>query len=87
MAGAVCHPNRATGRGFCTVACTSTCADRAGYPTTFCVADPDDSSHGICVEKQMPQDESCRPFDDLKTVTRARFSQPAVSASVCLPPA
>jgi len=87
MAGGFCHPNAATGRGFCTVTCTSTCADRAGYPTTFCVADPDDSSHGICVEKQMPQDESCRPFDDLKTVTRARFNQPAVSASVCLPPA
>ena len=87
MPGGFCHPNAATGRGFCTVTCTSTCADRAGYPTTFCVADPADTTRGICVEKQMPQDESCRPFDDLVTATRARFSQPSVSASVCLPPA
>ena len=87
MPGGFCHPNAATGRGFCTVTCTSTCADRAGYPTTFCVADPADTTRGICVEKQMPQDESCRPFDDLVTATRTRFSQPSVSASVCLPPA
>jgi len=87
MPGGFCHPNAATGRGFCTVTCTAICADRAGYPTTFCVADPDDATRGICVEKQMPQDESCRPFDELVTATRTRFSQPAVSASVCVPPA
>ncbi|MGZ3426392.1 MAG: L,D-transpeptidase [Polyangia bacterium] len=87
MSGGFCHPNQATGRGFCSAACTSTCADRAGYPTTFCVADPANASRGMCVEKQLPQDEACRPFDGLKTATRARFGQPAVSASVCVPPA
>lgn len=87
MPGGFCHPNAATGRGFCTVACTSTCADRAGYPPTFCVADPADARRGICVEKQMAQDEACRPFDGLTARTTPRFSQPSVSASVCLPPA
>ncbi len=87
LAGGFCHPNAATGRGFCTEACTSTCPDRPYYPTTFCVADPSDATRGICVEKQIPQDEACRPFDDLTTVTRARFGQPSVTASVCLPPA
>lgn len=85
--GAFCHPNRATGRGFCTVGCTAYCADRVGYPQTFCVADPDDATRGVCVEKVIPQDEGCRPFDDLSPATRTRFSQSWVSASVCLPPA
>ena len=87
MPGGFCHPNAATGRGFCTTGCSQYCPDRAGYPTTFCVADPADGSRGICVEKQLPQDEACRPFDDLVTATRPRFGQPAVSASVCVPPA
>src|SRR6185312_2795797 len=87
MPGGFCHANAATGRGFCSQSCTTTCPDRGGYPTTFCVADPADTSHGICVEKQIPQDEACRPFDDLKMATRTRFNQSSVSASVCLPPA
>jgi hypothetical protein len=85
--GGACHPHPATGRGFCTAACTTTCADRAGYPTTFCVADPAEASRGMCVEKQLPQDEACRPFDDLVAATMTRFGQTTVSASVCLPPA
>jgi L,D-transpeptidase catalytic domain len=87
LSGAFCHPNPATGRGFCTVGCTAYCADRAGYPPTFCVADPADTARGICVEKQIPQDEACRPFDGLAARTLTRFSQPSVSASVCVPPA
>ena len=85
--GAFCHPNPASGRGFCTVPCTAYCADRAGYPTTFCVADPDDPSRGMCVEKATSQDEACRPFDQLTPQTQARFGQPSVSATVCAPPA
>jgi hypothetical protein len=86
LSGAVCHPNAATGRGFCAVSCTTTCADRPGYPTTFCVADPANRAQGICVEKQIAQDDSCRNFDDLTPHTVSRFNQPSVSASVCLPP-
>ena len=66
---------------------TTVCPDRAGYPTIFCVADPANRSRGICAEKQLPQDEACRPFDDLVTATRPHFGQPSVSASVCVPPA
>jgi hypothetical protein len=84
--GAFCHANAATGRGFCTVSCTATCADRPGYPTTFCVADPADRTRGICVEKEVPQDEGCRNFDDLRPTTATRFNQSSPSASVCLPP-
>jgi hypothetical protein len=87
LAGAVCHANAATGRGFCTVACTQYCVDRAGYPATFCVADPNDGALGMCVEKQVAQDEACRPFDGLQARTLPRFGQPSVSASVCVPPA
>jgi hypothetical protein len=86
LSGAFCHPNPATGRGFCTVSCTTTCADRAGYPTTFCVADPANRAQGICVEKQIAQDDSCRNFDDLAPHSVSRFNQPSVTASVCLPP-
>jgi L,D-transpeptidase catalytic domain len=87
LAGGFCHANAATGRGFCAVGCTSLCSDRAGYAPTFCVGDPADPSRGICVEKQMPQDEACRPFDGLAPRTLTRFGQPSVSASVCVPPA
>ena len=86
MAGGFCHSNAASGRGFCTAPCSMYCSDRAGYPPTFCVADPADGSRGICVEKQIPQDEACRPFDALTARTLSRFGQPAVSASVCVPP-
>ncbi|MDB4965880.1 MAG: hypothetical protein JWN44_1569 [Myxococcales bacterium] len=87
MSGAFCHPNAASGRGFCTVPCTAYCTDRAGYAPTFCVADPADRARGICVEKQIPQIEGCRPFDALTPRTLSRFGQPAISASVCVPPA
>jgi hypothetical protein len=86
VASAFCHPNPATGRGFCTVGCSLYCADRPGYPPTFCVADPSDRTRGICVEKQIPQDEACRPFDALTARTLPRFNQSSVSASVCVPP-
>jgi hypothetical protein len=87
MPGGFCHPNRATGRGFCSVPCSSTCVDRPGYPTTFCVADPVDASRGMCVEKQIPQNEACRPYDELHPRTLGRFHQAGISASVCVPPA
>jgi hypothetical protein len=80
-----CKPNAYSLRGFCSARCTSTCADRAGYPPTFCVADPDQPSLGMCVSKVLPQNQDCRSGDHLVPAPRTRFHQPAVSATVCLP--
>jgi hypothetical protein len=82
--GGFCKQNRYSDRGFCSARCTSTCADRAGYPSTFCVADPDDATLGICVPKMIAQDQDCRPYDHLVARTLKRFHQ-TVQASVCVP--
>jgi hypothetical protein len=84
--GGFCHANKLSGRGYCSARCTSTCADRAGYPGTFCVADPDDSTKGMCVPKSVLVDNSCRRYDHFKTKTGVqRFKQATVKADVCLP--
>lgn len=84
-AGGVCQPNPLGGRGFCSKACTSTCPDKAGFPTTFCVADPQSATAGICVAKvTAPLNSECRPSDHMIATTTKRFKQTA-SASVCLP--
>ncbi|HZS39015.1 MAG TPA: L,D-transpeptidase [Polyangia bacterium] len=85
FAGGVCKHNRFADRGFCTVRCTATCADRAGYPTTMCVADPGDASSGICVERVLPQNTGCRSLDHFVPRAASRFHQPQVRATVCLP--
>ncbi|HEY3359378.1 MAG TPA: L,D-transpeptidase [Polyangia bacterium] len=83
--GGFCKANRYSGRSFCSVRCTSTCADRAGLPTTFCVTDPDDATKGLCVPKMVAQNEDCRPLDHFVARTVARFKQPGVTATACVP--
>ncbi len=84
--GGFCHMNAYSGRGFCSARCTRTCADRAGYPTTFCVADPDDTSKGMCVAKSQLVDNNCRRYDHFVTKKSVpRFGQSSVKADVCLP--
>lgn len=83
--GGVCKTNRWGGRGFCSARCTTTCADRAGQPATFCVADPDVAGAGMCVPKHTAVDAGCRPFDHLVPATRSRPTQPSVTAQVCVP--
>lgn len=86
FAGGFCHANAYSGRGFCSARCTSTCADRAGYPGTFCVADPSDATKGMCVAKSMLVDNHCRRYDHFTARTGVqRFKQPSVKADVCLP--
>jgi hypothetical protein len=80
-----CKQNAYSGRGVCSAHCTSTCADRAGQPATFCVADADVPGTGMCVPKQNAVDFECRPYDHLVAATRARNNQPSVTASVCIP--
>jgi hypothetical protein len=84
--GGMCHMNAYSGRGFCTARCNRTCNDRAGYPPTFCVADPSDTSKGLCVPKSVLIDNNCRRYDHFVPRTGvARFKQPSVKADVCLP--
>lgn len=84
-AGGLCKHNPWSERGFCTARCARTCADKAGYPTTFCVTDTDDATQGMCVPKVLATNEGCRPYDHFQPETMARFGQPSVAASVCLP--
>ncbi len=83
--GGFCHENGLGGRGFCSARCTRTCSDRAGSPITFCVADPDAPSRGMCVAKTNLKNYDCRPYDHLQPRVVARFGQASVTASVCLP--
>jgi len=83
--GGFCAHNRYSDRGFCSARCTQYCNDAAGQPTTFCVADPNDATEGLCVPKMIPQDQDCRNYDHFVTRTVARFKQPTVKASVCVP--
>ncbi|HTM20443.1 MAG TPA: L,D-transpeptidase [Kofleriaceae bacterium] len=83
--GGFCKDNPYSGRGFCSARCTTTCADKAGYPTTFCVADPQAPGQGMCVMKETAVNDDCRPYDHLVARTTTRNTQSWVSASVCLP--
>lgn len=83
-AGGVCHKND-YGRSFCSKVCTSSCPDKAGFPTTFCVADPNTANQGMCVSKvTAPLNTDCRPSDQLVPVVQKRWKQ-SVSATVCVP--
>ncbi len=84
FANGFCKQNRYSERGFCSARCTSACADRTGQPTTFCVADPDDATRGMCVSKMSAVNFECRSSDHLVAVDRPRFKQ-AVRATVCMP--
>ncbi len=83
--GGFCHANEMGGRGFCTMRCTSSCADRAGAPETFCIADPSVDGQGMCVPKASGVDYLCRPYDHFIVKTMPRNNQPRVTASVCIP--
>lgn len=82
--GGFCHQNRYSQRGFCSARCTAYCSDKAGYPTTFCVADPDAAGKGMCVAKAVEQNKDCRPYDHMVTSSRSRFGQ-STTATVCVP--
>lgn len=82
--GGFCRPNRYSGRGACSARCTTTCADRAGQPATFCVADPDAAGKGMCVPRHLPVNADCRPYDHFVAATKTRPTS-TTSAAVCVP--
>ena len=85
FSGGFCHSNPLTQKGFCSARCTTSCADKAGRPTTFCVADPQAAGKGMCVNKAQPENFECRPYDHFKIAAVTRFNNPAVTANACLP--
>jgi hypothetical protein len=85
FANGFCKQNRFSGRGVCSARCTRTCSDRAGYPTTFCVTDPDDTTKGMCVAKVTAVNAECRPYDHFEPAVKGRNGQPSVTANVCMP--
>ncbi|MBV8759749.1 MAG: L,D-transpeptidase [Deltaproteobacteria bacterium] len=84
FANGYCATNPVSGAGFCSAHCTSTCADKTGYPTTTCVPDPTNAAAGMCVPRALDQDYACRPFGDMAPQTVTRFHATS-TASVCLP--
>lgn len=80
-----CARNPVSHAGFCSAHCAQYCTDRKGYPSTFCVADPDSATSGMCVPKSQTENYQCRPYDHFGVVHAARFHQPSSSADVCLP--
>ncbi len=85
--GGFCKMNEYGSAGFCTAACTKYCSlDKFGYPTSFCVADPEDDASGICILKSTATNNSCRRFPGFELwAGTPRFSDPSVKADVCLP--
>ena len=85
-ANGFCAKNRYSTTGFCSARCTSTCADRKGYPTTFCVANPDAPGTGMCVAKMQSENYECRPYDHFGVApATARFGNVYKTADVCMP--
>ncbi len=82
-AGGFCKQNPYAQRGFCSARCTSTCADRAGQPTTFCVADP--AGGGMCVARESALNAGCRPYDHMVPAVRSRPTNASATARVCVP--
>lgn len=84
-ANGFCAMNPLSRRGFCSAKCTSLCADRAGYPSTFCVANPAAPTTGMCVPKVQSENFECRPYDHFGVVRATRFGQSTIAANVCMP--
>lgn len=80
FSGGTCAPV-----GFCTMACTTTCPDQSGKAGTFCIANPDDTSKGMCVSKAASQNNNCAAITGTTAETLPRFSDPNVTALVCTP--
>lgn len=82
--GGLCKQNPYSGEGYCTRPCDLTCPDKAGYPETFCVNDPEDESKGICTLKHVDWG-ACRQDHFVPHLQAQRHGQPERTADVCLP--
>lgn len=85
FAGGFCHENPYSERGFCTARCSKYCTDKAGVTATFCVPDPDAAGSGMCMNKVSTVFGECRTLDQFEPMVMGRFTQPTVTATVCMP--
>jgi len=83
--GGFCHPSQCSERGFCSARCTGGCADKDGYPMTFCTVDPDSTHEGMCVPRQTAENGDCRPYDHMRAERAARFGQSGYVVNACMP--
>ncbi len=81
--GGICRKNEYSQRGYCSMACTSTCPDKKGQPTSFCVQDGDEG--GFCTLKSVEVNNACDRYDDFVSAVGQRPSNPARTAEVCVP--
>lgn len=85
FAGGFCQKNDYRGAGFCTMACTKYCPDRAGHPTSFCVDNPHGNG-GICtVKSERVTTNYCERLDGFVQYSGVYRPDRSASASVCLP--
>jgi hypothetical protein len=84
--GGVCKSNPYAGRGYCTAPCTKYCNyDKFGYPTSYCVADPEDDEKGICTVKSASLNNACRRYPGvILNSGEPRFGDGSSTADVCL---
>ena len=82
--GAICRDNPYSGRRSCSQPCSLYCPDRHGYPTTFCVDDPE-TGGGMCVAKDSAIHGGCLGDHMLPTSGVSRYGQSWKKATVCLP--
>lgn len=87
--GGVCKKHAYNGEGFCTIPCTRYCPDKAGYPVSFCVSDPDAPEEGICTLKTHEMTDECRRYDHfVKNEAVPRFGEaPQVPTEPVIDPA
>ena len=84
--GGLCRPNAYSGRGFCTKRCDLYCPDRSGHVGTYCVADLEDPTAGVCTLRPDALNNGCGRFDGFVEVAAApRHNQPATEKDACLP--
>lgn len=85
--GGTCRFNPYALKGFCTAPCVKHCSlDRWGYPTSFCVADPEDDTRGICVVKAEALNDRCRRYPGFTMAPKVpRFNDPSTKSDICWP--
>ena len=83
--GGFCKANAYSGRGFCTTRCNRYCTDKAGFPPTFCVADPTVAGQGLCVAQPQLWTDGCRRYDGFVSKRAPRFGQTSTIKDACVP--
>ena len=83
FAGGVCHANP-WGRGFCTMACSGSCADRPGELATACVPDASTGT-GMCVRQASALNNFCRPYESFEYRPQSSRYGSTKAVDACVP--